>query len=43
MSEETEIKKEIKLAKINEAYHRQQMEYYQEEIEILEDELNDED
>ena len=27
----------IKLAKINEAYHRKQMEYFQEEIKILED------
>ena len=29
------MEKELELAKINEAYHRKQMEYFQEEIKIL--------
>lgn len=30
-----ETKKKLRLAKQNEAYHRKQMEYYREEIDIL--------
>ena len=36
LNETVESKKELKLAKINEAYHRKKMEYYKEEIKILE-------
>ena len=34
---EREERKKLRLAKINESYHRKQMEYFQEEIKILED------
>ena len=40
MTEEN-IKKEIKLAKVNEVYHKKHMEYFTEQIKILEKYLED--
>jgi hypothetical protein len=37
------LKDELKLAKINEAYNRKQMEYYLEEIKILKKSLGEKD